>query len=359
MKHTMNAAYIKDRPDIGLLGDKIVTGTSIPVLDPSNLKPDQLLINVKASSMNVDDLHLAEGVFLGGMPGMQTNEPSDMTPLILGSDFAGVIVAVGSKVGDSFQVGQRVCGLNKRMFGEDGTWAEYTVAGKDHVVSIPDHISFVEAAALVMPLHVIHGLIEAAKLEDGKRVLVVGASGGIGSTLVPILRHLYPKLDIVGVCGSKNVAFVKELGATSTVDYSKGPIEDELGKSTFDVVFDIVGGVESHSTGKALLKPKGRYVTPVGPIAWIGDKKLTFGEKMFFVLTILGNTIKNILPGSHSSYHMVAPVELSGTFFALMFDTNVRAHISQTVEFENKELVKAIELVQSHRARGKVILKIT
>ena len=120
-----------------------------------------------------------------------------------------------------------------------------------------------------------------------------------------------------------------------------------------------MGGVESHSTSKVLLKPKGRYVTPVGPIAWIGDKRLTFGEKMNFVLTILGNTIQNIFPGSHSSYHMVAPVELSAAFFASIFDTDVRAHVSKTALFENNEVVKAIELVQSHRARGKVVLRIS
>merc|ERR1719223_1876009 len=98
--------------------------------------------------MNIDDLHLAEGTFLGGMPGLQTNEPTPTKPLVLRSDFAGVVVAVGSKVaGESLQVGQRVCGLNARMLGHAGTWADYTVStAKDHVVPIPDHVSFVESA---------------------------------------------------------------------------------------------------------------------------------------------------------------------------------------------------------------------
>ena len=214
--------------------------------------------------MNVDDLHLAEGAFLGDMPGMQTQR----------SDFAGVVEAVGSKVGDSFQVGRRVCGLNARMLGHAGTWADYTVpTAKDHVVPIPDHIYFEQAAALLMPLHVIHGLIEAAKLEsDETRVLIIGESGGIGSTLIPVLRHMYPELYIAGVCSSRNTDFVKELGANDIVDYTKGRIIDGLEKRSFDAVFDLFGGQEGHSSGKVLLKPKGRYLTAVGPLEWNGDK---------------------------------------------------------------------------------------
>lgn len=371
----MNAAYIKDRPEVGLLGDKVIIDTSLPsyypLVDPSSLKPDQVLINVKASSMNVDDLHLAEGTFLGGMPGLQTNEPTPTKPLVLGSDFAGVVVAVGSKVagaGDSsssyLQVGQRVCGLNARMLGHAGTWADYTVStAKDHVVPIPDHVSFVEAAALLMPLHVIHGLIEAAKLESGgggdQRVLIIGASGGIGSTFIPVLRHLYPELYIAGVCSSRNTDFVKELGATDVIDYTKGPIEDGLEKGTFDVIFDLVGGEKAHSSGNVILKPKGRYLTSVGPVEWIGDKNLSICEKVSWISKVLWNAIMNSIPGSHAYYHLVVPTELDCEFYQLIFKSEVRSHVAHTFPLEKEELAKAIDLIQSHRTRGKVVLTIT
>ena len=365
----MNAAYIKDRPEVSLLGDKVIIDTSLPSYDPSSLKPDQVLINVKASSMNIDDLHLAEGTFLGGMPGLQTNEPTPTKPLVLGSDFAGVVVAVGSKVaGDSLQVGQRVCGLNARMLGHAGTWADYTVStAKDHVVPIPDHVSFVEAAALLMPLHVIHGLIEAAKFEessagagagDQSRVLVIGASGGIGSTFIPVLRHLYPELYIVGVCSGRNTDFVKELGATDVIDYTKGPIEDGLEKGTFDIIFDLMGGEKAHSSGKVILKPKGRYLTSVGPLEWIGDKKLSVCEKVSWVSKVLRNAIMNSIPGSHAYYNLVVPTELDSEFYQLIFKSEVRSHVAYTFPLEKEEIVKAIDLIQSHRTRGKVVLTI-
>jgi len=357
MNSTMNAAYIKDRPKVGLLGDKVIIDKSLPLLDPSSIKRDQVLIKVKASSMNVDDLHLAEGAFLGGMPGVQTHKPTPTKPLVLGSDFAGVIEAVGSKVGDSFQVGQRVCGLNARMLGHAGTWADYTVStAKDHVVPIPDHISFEEAAALLMPLHVIHGLIEAAKLESDKRVLIIGASGGIGSTFIPVLRHLYPEMYIVGVCSSRNTDFVKGLGANDIVDYTKGRIEDGLEKHSFDFVFDLIGGKEGHSSGKVLLKQKSKYLTVVGPIEWLGEKKLSGCEKVSWVSKLLGNAIMNYIPGSHPYYNLVVPTELDSEFYQLIFKSEVRAHVAHTFPLGMDEIVKAIDLIQSHRTRGKIVL---
>jgi NADPH:quinone reductase-like Zn-dependent oxidoreductase len=358
MNSTMNAVYIKDRPEVGLLGDNVIIDRSLPSLNPSSIKPDQVLIKVKASSVNVDDLHLAEGAFLGGMPGMQTHQPTPTKPLVLGSDFAGVVEAVGSKVGGSFQVGQRVCGLNARMLGDAGTWADNTVStAKDHVVPIPDHISFEEAAALLMPLHVIHALIEAAKLEsDGKRVLIIGASGGIGSTLIPVLRHMYPNMYIVGVCSSRNIAFVKGLGANDVVDYTKGRIEDGLEKHSVDAVFDLIGGMEGHSSGKALLKPKGRYMTAVGPLEWLGERKLSGLEKVSWVLKILRNAMMNFIPGSHPYYHMVVPTELHSEFYQLIFQSEVRAHVAHTFQLEKNEIVKAIDYIQSHRTRGKIVL---
>ena len=359
---TMNAAFIKDRPEIGLLGDKLFVDSSLLLLDPSLLKDGQVLVKVKASSMNIDDLHLAEGAFLGGMPGLQTNEPTVAKPLVLGSDFAGIVEAVGSKAGETFQVGQRVCGLNTRMMGDAGTWADYTIANaKDHVVPIPDHISFAEAAALLMPLHVNHGLIEAAKLEstDKKRVLVIGASGGIGSILISILRHLYPELYIVGVCSSRNVDFVKGLGATDTIDYTKGPIEDGLEDGSFDIIFDMVGGEKSHSMAQVILKAKGRFITPVGPVEWLGDKMLTTGEKFSWVLKILWNSMRNYIPGSHPYYHMVVPTELHSEFYQRIFESDVRCHVAHTFPLDKDSLVKAIDIIQSHRTRGKVVLTIS
>jgi len=358
----MYAAYIKDRPEIGRLGDEVLIDTALPVPDPSTLKADQVLIKVKASSVNVDDLHLAEGAFLGGMPGLQTKAPTPAEPLVLGSDFAGIVEAAGSKAREAFQVGQRVCGLNARMMGDAGTWAGYTIANaKDHVVPIPDHISFVEAAALIMPLHVIHGLVEAAKLEsiDEKRVLVIGASGGIGSTLISILRHLYPDLHIVGVCSSRNIDFVKGLGANDIIDYTKGNVEDELEKGSFDVVFDLIGGRKSHTTGRAVLKPKGKFVTSVGPLEWIGDKMLSAWEKLSWVSKILWNGMKNSIPGSHPYYHMVVPTELDSEFCQLIYESDVRSHVAHTFSLGRDNLLKAIDGIQSHRMRGKVVLTIS
>jgi len=203
-----------------------------------------------------------------------------------------------------------------------------------------------------MPLHVIHGLIEAAKLESNeKRVLIIGSSGEIGSTLIPVLRHMYPQLYIAGVCSSQNTDFLKELGANDIVDYTKGRIEDGLEKRSFDATFDLIGGQEGHSSGKVLLKPKGRYLTDVGPLEWIGEKKLSGCEKASWALKILGSAIMNYSPESHPYYHLVVPTELDSEFYQLIFQSEVRPHVAHTFPLGKDEIVKAIDLIQSHRTR--------
>merc|ERR1712232_104212 len=101
------------------------------------------------------------------------------------------------------------------IFSERGTWAEYTVTKSKNIVRIPDNVSFQDAAALVMPLFVIDGLLDVKpKLEGNERVVIIGASGGIGSMLIQILRKLFKDdLHITGVCSGRNEKFVMALGA--------------------------------------------------------------------------------------------------------------------------------------------------
>merc|ERR1712232_893269 len=200
-KEKMKAAFITERPAIGELTNKIHLDATFP--PPQNIEPTEIIVQVKAFSINVDDIHVAEGSFLGGIPGLQRKHSSTQSPLVIGSDFAGIIATVGSKV-TKFKVGQRVCGMNKQqsIYSEMGTWAEYTVTQSKNIVAIPDHVSFQDAAAVVLPLFVIHGLLEIKpKLKANERVVVIGASGGIGSLLISILRSLsIDNLHITGIC---------------------------------------------------------------------------------------------------------------------------------------------------------------
>lgn len=120
----------------------------------------------------------------------------------------------------------------------------------------------------------------------------------------------------------------------------------------------MIGGKQGHSSGKVLLKAKGRFLTSVGPIEWIGDKNLSVGEKVSWVSNVLWNVMMNSIPGSHAYYHLVVPTELDSEFYQSIFETNVRAHVAHTFSLKKDDIVKAIDLIQSHRTRGKVVLVI-
>jgi len=356
----MKAAYITERPTIGNLGDKMQIG-EVPT--PKDVKPDEILVQVKAFSINVDDIHIMEGSFLGGLPGMQRKKGND--PLIVGSDFAGVVTQVGSGV-TTFKVGQRVCGINHRqsIFSESGTWAEYTVTKSDNIVAFPESISFQHAAALVMPLNVIHGMLLDTKLnlKAKQKVLVIGASGGIGSMLVSILHKFYPcNMHVTGVCSGRNEKFVRALGADQVVDYTKGPIEDALNDDSdpYDVVFDMIGGQSSYKTAKAILGKKGRFITPTGPVEWVGDEVLTGLAQLAFISKMIWYTvIMNYIPGSHPQYDLPVPTNLKDpTIFNFAFENGIIPQIEKAVAFEDQRgIAEAIELVRSHRAKGKVVV---
>ena len=372
----MKAAYINERPIVGQLGDKLqLDSTTIPAPKLSDIKPTEIIVQVKAFSINVDDIHIPEASFLGGLaPFLQSKVPSKESPLVIGSDFSGIITAVGSEVNENnYKVGQRVCGMNHQqsIFSEKGSWAEFTVTQEKSIVSIPDTISFQEAAAAVMPLFVIHGLLEVFEknIKGNEKIVVIGASGGIGSMLVTMLRKSFSdyNLQITGVCSGRNKDFVLGLGADRVVDYTKGPIEIALKKGdgddgavVYDVVFDILGGQPSYESAKAVLRKGGSFITCVGPEAWIGDEILSFCAKMSWVGKILWYSgILNKIPGSHPTYYMVAPSELGKDTYAKAFENNVIPHVDKVYPFDDIEQFKAaMELVRSHRVKGKVVMEL-
>ncbi len=372
--HNMKAAYLKERPTVGQLGDKLqLDSATIPAPQISDIKPTEIIVQVKAFSINVDDIHVPEGSFLGGLPFLQSKVPSNENPLVVGSDFSGIITAVGSKVNkDNYKVGQRVCGMNHQqaVFSEKGSWAEFTVTQEKSIVSIPDTISFIDAAAAVMPLFVIHGLLEVFEknIKGKQRILVIGASGGIGSMLVTMLRKVFAdyNLHITGVCSGRNEEFVLGLGADRVVDYTKGPIEislqqgDEDEAGIYDVVFDIVGGQSSYESGKAVLRKGGSFISCVGPEAWIGDEILSTTAKMSWVGRVLWYSgILNKIPGSHPKYYMVAPSELGKVTYNMAFENNVIPHVDKVFPFDDIDnFQNAMDLVRSHRVKGKVVMEL-
>ncbi len=173
---------------------------------------------------------------------------------VLGTDFSGVVEATGSDV-KRFRIGDRVFGATSPL--TRGAHAEYVAMPESGaIVHKPSCLTDDEAAAVPFGANsALAFLRDFAKVESGHRVLVMGASGGVGVWAVQLARHL--GAEVTGVCSTRNVELVRSLGAHHVVDYSSGPIAPN--GETYDVIFD-TAGVTTFAGCKAALTARGIYL---------------------------------------------------------------------------------------------------
>lgn len=222
-------------------------------------QPGQVLIRVDTSSVNARDWHVMRGeprvarlldrsVFTRGAP----------TVSIRGTDVAGTVVAVGDGV-IRWRAGDRV-------FGEaEGAWAEYAVAAEDGVAQMPAGVSEAEAAALPLAGTTALMCLSAGEPRPGDRLLVNGASGGVGTFAVQAAHHM--GLDVTAVCSSANAAQARLMGANAVIDYA---VHDFCATpERYDVVIDLVGN-RSVRALRRLVRPNGTLVLSGGGVPGTG-----------------------------------------------------------------------------------------
>ena len=175
---------------------------------------------------------------------------------IMGTGYAGVIVVVGAQRTD-FEVGDCVFGETTTNFG---TNAEYIAIGdEDIIMAMPDEISFEEASTLCDgPVTSLNFLKLVGSVKPGMEVLVIGASGSLGSAAVQLAKYL--GATVTGVSSGKNKEFVKSLGADKVIDYQVTDFREQ--EAVYDVIYDTVGAYD-FKTCKEALKPEGIYMSPV------------------------------------------------------------------------------------------------
>jgi NADPH:quinone reductase-like Zn-dependent oxidoreductase len=171
---------------------------------------------------------------------------------ILGSELAGVVESVGKDV-RKFKVGDQVFAFSDAAMG---CHAEYKCMPEDGAVALkPANLTFDEAAAISFGGTTALDFLRRGKLQRGERVLINGASGGVGTAAVQLARHF--GADVTGVCSTANVALVRSLGASHVIDYTKEDFTQN--GETYDVIVDTVG-MAPFSRSKASLKEKGRLL---------------------------------------------------------------------------------------------------
>ena len=215
-----------------------------------NLVDSEVLIKVHATTVNRTDCGFRSAEYFISRFFSGSLKPKYQT---LGCEFAGVIEEVGKDV-TSFKIGDRVFGYNDSKFGAH---AEYmTLAENEAITTIPEGLSFEEAAPITEGAHYALCNIRAAKVNSGQNVLIYGATGAIGSAAVQLVKYF--GANITAVCNTKNVDLVKSLGADEVIDYQKQDFTKTDKK--FDFVFDAVGK-SSFGQCKPLLKDKGIYIS--------------------------------------------------------------------------------------------------
>ena len=211
---------------------------------------DEILVKVKSTSVNRSDcaMLLAKPLIMRFGTGLFKHSNP-----ILGTEFAGEIESIGKAV-TTFRKGDRVFGFDDRGLS---SYAEYLVIKEDlGLATIPNGITFEEAGACMEGAHYAYNFINKVDLQSGDKVLVNGASGGIGSAAVQLLK--YYGAEITAVCATQSMELVKSLGASRVIDYTQEDfIRDQI---KYDYVFDTVGK-SSFGACKSLLNDGGVYIS--------------------------------------------------------------------------------------------------
>ncbi|KAI9262037.1 chaperonin 10-like protein [Sporodiniella umbellata] len=332
--------------------------TDIPL--PKIKNDYEVLVRVKAAGMNPVDNKIARG---------NTKLLSSMFvsfPAVLGADFSGIVAEKGNQVTE-FEVGDEVFGSLSRPFGLHGTFAQYTLVDirNSSIAKKPSHVSFEQAAsggiAVLTAYQAIvkDGGVADADKEKKRNILVIGASGGIGSYGVQIARSLSHENYVVGICSAKNMDLVRKLGADTVIDYRdeeqyknfiQGPNQN------FDIIFDCVGGDTYYKNLSPHLKKGGVYSTAVGPVEHFGSK--------YVGLTTGASAVSKILYRRFFASHKYLMIHglPHGDFrtkIAPLFENKVTGMVlSDDNVFPLKEISKAHEQLESHRVIGKIVISV-
>lgn len=288
------------------------------------LKDDHILVKVMANSANPADWHIIRGKPFFARFSFGLFKPKDKIP---GTDFAGIVEAVGKKV-TQFKTGDRVFGESLK----GGAFAEYISVPAAVCATMPVTANFSEMAAVpVAGLTALQAIVTHGKIREGETVLINGSSGGVGHFAVQVAKAYGAK--VTAICSSKNMEFVKSLGADEVIAYDKENIHQHNGR--YDLVADINGNLY-HKDFKRM-----------------GQRGVSVGfTSMGHMMVLLLNKAVSKFP--LTQFTAVANARDLETLALLVQSGKVKAHIEKTYSY--KQIPEAIGYIEAMRTRGKVVM---
>ena len=294
---------------------------------------DQVLVRVRAASLNPYDMH-----FMHGTPYFMRLSTGLRKPKFtgFGVDFSGVVESVGKNV-TGFTTGDAVFG------GCQGALAEYLVVAERGLVKKPNNISFEQAGTVnIAAKTALQALRDAGKLQPRQNVLINGASGGVGTFAVQIARHLGG--EVTGVSSGRNTELVRSLGAEHTIDYTRQNYTES--GTRYDLIIDNVGN-HALSANRRVLKPNGRYVM-------IGAEKGKWIKPMDSVIAAM---IYAKFVHQEMGF-MIA--RASKDDLALLAELIEQGKVTPVIDktYRLSETAEAMRHLETGRARGKIVIRL-
>jgi NADPH:quinone reductase-like Zn-dependent oxidoreductase len=304
-------------------------------IDKPEVAGDEVLLRVKAAGVDQGVWHVMTGLpYPIRLAGYGLRAPKTAVP---GTDVAGVVEAVGKDV-SRFQPGDEVFGTGR------GAFAEYARAPENQLAAKPANLTFEQAAVVaVSGVTALQGLRDHGRVEPGQRVLIIGASGGVGTFAVQLAKEF--GAEVTAVCSTTKVDMVRALGADHVLDYTRDDFAD--GKQRYDLILDI-GGNSSLSRLRRALAPKGTLVIAGGETGgrWLGgsDRQL----RALLLSRFVGQTLGTFISKANHEDLIVLKELVEAGKVTLVIDRS----------YPLSEVPNAIRYVEEGRARGKVVITV-
>jgi len=298
-------------------------------------KENEVLIKIQAASVNAGDWHLMRGDPFLIRLGAGLRKPNTR---ILGADVAGRVEAVGSKV-SQFKPGDEIFGdISRYGFG---AFAEYAAVPEDAFVLKPANCTFEQAAAVpAAAITALQALRDYGQIQPGQKVLINGASGGVGTFAVQIAKAL--GAEVTGVCSTRKVEMVRSIGADHVIDYT----QEDFSKNgqQYDLIL-AVGGNRSIAAYRRALRPTGIYVM-------VGGSSMTQ-----FFQAMLAGPLFSMIGRQKMGLMLVKPNQNDLAFLAtLLADGKIDPVIDKTYPLIGTP--DAIRYLEVGRAQGKVVINV-
>jgi len=300
------------------------------------LRDDQVLVKVHAASANALDYRRFEN--LSAMGRFMEERFGKSIGKVLGADIAGVVEAIGVNV-KQFQPGDEVFGVAS---GSSGGFAEYALANENHLALKPANLSFEAAAAVpVAAMTALQGPRDKGRIRAGQKVLIVGASGGVGTFAVQIAKSF--GAEVTAVCSARNLDMAHSIGADHVIDYAKEDFTQ--GSQRYDLIFAINGN-HPLSAYRRALNPQGSYVCAGGALSQL------------FQAMLLGTMMSRKNGKKMGFMGLAKPNRKDLIYMAELLEAGKVIPVIEKC-YPLDEVPDAIRYVAEGHARGKVVIQIS